>query len=454
MGRWSSEVYRIALVVGPAGIVGYFVGATGWFLALGMAILLGWHLWQLSRFQRWMRLGHGAGVAPPAGGPWADAVYEIRRLRRQNRKRKKKLRGMLNRFKVSTMALPYGTITVTADGGIEWFNRSAGQLLGLNARNDKGRRITSLLRDRRFVAFMTAGEFDRPVVVASPLDQAVELSVRCVRVGKKQLLITLQDVTQEHRLDAVRKDFVANVSHELRTPLTVVSGYLEVLSEHPGLGASEQDIHAITQMQAQADRMRRIVEDLLLLSSLESSGADAHAPVPVPTLLDELEAEVAMMSAGRGHTLVKAVDEGLWVQGDAQELHSAFSNLLSNAIRYSPQGGAVELSWYVDAGRACFAVKDHGIGIALQHLQRLTERFYRVDKGRSRETGGTGLGLAIVKHVLQRHGATLDIDSEPGVGSTFRCTFPASRVITRTHPPRPVSRCRPPEDRNPGWEGL
>ncbi len=420
------------------GLAGYSVGATGWFLAAGLALLLGWHLHQLSRFRSWLRLGDCAGAA--AGGPWADAVYEVQRLRKQNRRRKKKLRSMLNRFQVSTMALPYGTITVTAEGRIEWFNRSAGRLLGLNPRSDKGRRITSLVRDPRFVDYLAAGEFEHPIVVPSPLDEAVELSVRCVRLGKKQVLITLQDVTQERRLDTVRKDFVANVSHELRTPLTVLSGYLEVLSEHPALTASERDRYTVAQMQAQADRMRRIVEDLLLLSRLESSDVpeDAHAPVPVPALVDDLEAEVAMMSAGRGHILSKTVDETLWLRGDARELHSAFSNLLSNAIRYSPRGGEVALSWYHDGGRACFAVRDHGIGIAPQHLQRLTERFYRVDKGRSRETGGTGLGLAIVKHVLQRHGATLEIESEPGVGSTFRCCFPATRVVSRSHPPRLV----------------
>lgn len=430
MMRVSGELTVILTVVAGAALGGYWTGQLAWWLVGGLAFLVLRQVWQMLRFRHWVRMG---GDVRPVGGTWHWVADEFQRLRKQSKKRKKRLSLMLQRFQESTMALPYGTITVGADGEIEWFNRMAGQLIGLDPRRDKGRRITHLVRYPGFVEYVNRGEFEEPIVIPSPIDESVEMSVRLVPFGKKQLLITLQDVTRERRLETMRKDFVANVSHELRTPLTVLTGYLEALSDHAALMATDRDQHTVKQMQDQADRMRRIIEDLLLLSRLETSDVceEDFDLVPVPALLADIAIEAEVVSKGRGHVIGRDVDDSVWIEGDSKELYSAFSNLVSNAVRYSPEGGKVLLRWYLDDDGAHFLVRDQGIGIAPQHLQRLTERFYRVDKDRSRGTGGTGLGLAIVKHVLQRHGASLSIESEVGAGSTFRCDFPPARVMRR-----------------------
>jgi two-component system phosphate regulon sensor histidine kinase PhoR len=406
-------------------------------LAGALAGLLAWHLRNLARLRR--HLGEGGRCpAPQADGLWGELCLQIQHLQKQNKKRKKRLGTMLKRFQQSTMALPYGTITVGEGGEIEWFNRSAGELLGLSARTDKGRRITERVWHPDFMAQLGRRALDEPVVIPSPVDEGLILSLRLVPFGRKQLLITVQDITRERRLENLRKEFVANVSHELRTPLTVLTGYLETLGEEPCIATRPQILRTVQEMGHQADRMQRIVEDLLLLARLESSDVSAtpHVPVPVPSLLSDIKAEAQVLSDGLGHIIRCELDKALWLQGNSQELYSAFSNLVSNAVRYSPKGGEIELRWYADVQGAHFLVRDQGMGIDREHLKRLTERFYRVDKDRSRASGGTGLGLAIVKHVLQRHEAMLRIESEPGKGSRFCCDFPVHRIIRQPERPR------------------
>lgn len=433
-----AEVWKSVVFVAVAGAGGYWLGMTAWFVAGALAGLLAGHLRHLIHLAEWARLDKRF-EPPDAGGLWGDVYYGIYRLERRNKKRKKKLAAMLGRFQLATEALPYGTLIAGPHGEIQWMNPAAARLSGLNRRQDKNRRITNLLRHPDFVQYLAAADYSEPVEIPSPLADGVRLSLHAVPFGKKQLLITIQDITREKQIETMRKEFVANVSHELRTPLTVLMGYLEAFGEHPAVISDEQDRHTVQQMQEQSERMRHIVEDLLLLSKLETSGVSEgdHGPVPVPGVLSDIETDAGMM--GQGHVITTHVDDALWLHGHTAELHSAFSNLVSNAIRYSPSGGEIRLDWYRDAEGAHFSVQDQGIGMEPQHIPRLTERFYRVDKDRSRTSGGTGLGLAIVKHVLQRHGATLRIESEPGEGSTFICDFPAERIVHKPDQPEVIN---------------
>jgi two-component system phosphate regulon sensor histidine kinase PhoR len=443
MGPWGQELRRLAVVLAMAAAIGIVTGYPGWALVLALGGLLAWQLRNLYRLQRC--LGEGGRLpAHQAHGLWGELCRQIQHLQKQNKKRKKRLGNMLKHFQQSTMALPYGTITVGEGGEIEWFNRSAGVLLGLNIRTDKGQRISELVNYPNVVTRLEHSEDsgdsedDEPLMIPSPVDAGLTLGLRIVPFGKKQHLITVQDITRESRLEVLRKEFVANVSHELRTPLTVLTGYLETLGEEPGILARSEILRTVREMGHQAARMLGIVEDLLLLARLESSDVSKtqHAPVPVPSLLLDIKTEAEVLSNGLGHIIRCELEEALWLQGDSRELYSAFSNLVTNAVRYSPKGGKIEMRWYADTQGAHFLVRDQGMGIDRQHLERLTERFYRVDKDRSRASGGTGLGLAIVKHVLQRHEAMLRIESEPGKGSAFCCDFPACRIVRQPERPR------------------
>jgi len=269
------------------------------------------------------------------------------------------------------------------------------------------------------------------VEIPSPVDDKVHLSVQVIIYGDNQRLLIARDVTRLRRLEAMRRDFVANVSHELRTPVTVLVGYLETLEEDAE--CARRWARPLALMREQATRMRRIVDDLLMLSRLETEDAGHHPrarqPVDVPALLGRIVEEARALSGPRGHRIGLEAERGLGLAGSEGELASAFTNLLANAVQYTPEGGEIRVRWWSDAAGAHLAVSDTGIGIAPEHIPRLTERFYRVDVARSRATGGTGLGLAIVKHVLQRHDARLHIESEPGRGSTFRCDFPPERLV-------------------------
>jgi two-component system phosphate regulon sensor histidine kinase PhoR len=374
-----------------------------------------------------------------ATGIWAEFVDITYRVYRRDRRRKKKMARILNRFYESLSALPDAAVILTQEHSIEWFNKAARELLGLHKR-DKGGRITNLLRDPTFIHYLAKGDYRQAIELPSPRDEHIWLSINIVPFGKKQFLLSARDVSQVRQLQRMREDFVANVSHELRTPLTVIAGYLETLTdpEHSE-DVQEPLLSMLKQMYGQSMRMQRLVEDLLQLSRLETDiDEEDQSEVSIPGILLAVEEEAQAMGSEKGQVISTEVDDGLWLLGDPQELHSAFSNLISNAVRYTPEGGHITLRWYRDAYGAHYEVEDDGIGIEPQHVQRLTERFYRVDKDRSRMNGGTGLGLAIVKHVLQRHGATLHISSQAGSGSVFRCDFPLSRVVTYQSPARAV----------------
>lgn len=429
----KQELRRIALLALLALIGGVIFGHPLLALAGVLAAYLIWHLVQLGRTLRWLNEGAGQEL-PQVSGVWEEVVNRVHRIQQRSRKRKKRLAKMLNRFQKSTKAMPDATVVLRTTGEIEWTNRAAERLLGLG-RVDAGRRITHLFRNPRLVDYLNKGRFEEVLEVPSPADENIILNVRVVPFAGKQLLLIARDVTRVMRLEAMRKDFVANVSHELRTPLTVLSGYLEVLGE-----AADDLPHGLDSvvppMLQQTRRMNSLINDLLFLSRLEQGDldrADAEPqPVDIPAILRSLADNAQVMSGESAHQFETRIEDDLWLLGSAAELESAFSNIISNAVRYTPAGGRIAIAWWADAAGAQLSVADSGIGIDEEDIPRLTERFYRVNRDRSRETGGTGLGLAIVKHVLVRHDARLEVQSELGAGSEFRCIFPQSRIY---HPP-------------------
>jgi two-component system phosphate regulon sensor histidine kinase PhoR len=427
---WIREIWRIVALFTGSLFVGWLFGVPHAAFTLALMVYLGWHLYNLYRLERWY-YRRKKTEPPDASGIWGEAFEHIYQLQRSNRKRKKRLAMILSRFKESTAAMPDATVVLTKDDHIEWFNKAAKRYLGLQSKQDVGQRIENLIRHSRFSEFLARGDFSEPLELASPLDDQRYFAFRVVPYGNNQKLLVVRDITRIKRLERMRSDFVANVSHELRTPLTVISGYLENMMDGDNV-AAENWVTCVQQMQGQTQRMTRLVEDLLMLSRLEDEDrTSVRDPVAVPAILNSLIDDARVLSGEREHQLALECDDTLWLRGSEKELSSAFSNLVFNAVQYTPENGHIIVRWYRDGEQLCFEVEDDGIGIPLQHLHRLTERFYRVDTGRSREYGGTGLGLAIVKHVLDRHAARLDIESQPGRGSTFRCIFPLKLLIER-----------------------
>ena len=408
--------------------VGWFDGTESGYAALAVLALLlaGYHVWQLHRLSRWLE--HGDAPYPPrARGAWDHLHAVLHRSRRESGRREAELVDMLTRWREAARALPDGVVILDEDR-IAWCNDTARVHLEIDPVRDEGVPITHLVRIPEFLEYVEEGRYNRPLIVTAPHSGDRVLSLQVVPYGVNQRLVLSRDITQFRQLERVRREFVANVSHELRTPLTVVAGFLETLRDERDPEAAR---HYIDLMTEQSQRMLRLVEDLLTLSALESSPPPPmEEPIEMKKLLDRLGAEARALSNGR-HRIEVESEEGIDLVGSEKEISSALGNLVSNAIRYTPESGTVRLRWHRTEDGAAFDVVDTGIGIAPEHLPRLTERFYRVDRGRSRETGGTGLGLAIVKHALSRHGANLDIESRLGEGSTFTARFAGPRVRER-----------------------
>lgn len=436
---WRNELSIVSIAAVVLVLLGFWYGHLALALLAGATGYLVWHLVQLYRLHDW--LIRGCNTPPPdSNGVWADLMCELWRTQRRTRKRKRKLRRALKRFKESTAALPEATVVLGQHGEIEWWNAAAERLLGLRRPADRGQRIGNLIRHPEFVRRFESGDWRQPLVMSSPVDTSIWLTVNVVPTAKHKYLLLGQNTTRLQQLDQVRRDFVANVSHELRTPLTVISGYVEALLDH-GEARKPPWNHVLPQVHEQARRMRGIVEDLLLLSRLElDRELTSEEEIIVATLLRQIHEEAMELSGEANHHILLDVDPRLGLRGNRNELRSAFSNLVVNAIRYTPAGGEIRLGWYADAKGAHFSVSDTGVGIEARHIPRLTERFYRVDVGRSRETGGTGLGLAIVKHVITRHGGELAIESTVGQGSTFTCHFPLRHFywLETEHPLEPT----------------
>lgn len=425
---WVREFWRFLALSLLAFIIGSVLGSVRVVFAVWLVVYLGWHLRNLYKLERWFRKGQRKD--PPNGmGIWEDVFHHIYRLKQRNRVSKRKLASMLNRFQKSTSAMPDATVILNQYGEIEWFNKAARLYLGLQKKKDIGQRIDNLIRNPAFVKLLVSNDLSDPVVISSPVDELLMLSIRMVPYAKNQMLMVVRDVTRLQHLEQVRRDFVANISHELKTPLTVMAGYLENFLDEDN-SANKGFEKALTQMHQQASRMSQIVDDLLMLSKLESEETVLLEQVVVAAILGSLKEDAELIAKGERKVTLE-VEPNLLVMGSEKELHSAFSNLISNAVKYTPVDGEIKIRWYAMDGSGFFEVEDNGAGIPSSHIPRLTERFYRVDPGRSRDQGGTGLGLAIVKHVMQRHDAHLHISSIPGKGSIFQCKFPAKRVLIK-----------------------
>jgi two-component system, OmpR family, phosphate regulon sensor histidine kinase PhoR len=405
--------------------LGWLLGSVWGGLACALAVHLGWVLIQLFRLEWWLR--HRSFTDPPdVGGVWGEIVAQIVRLHRRKRFHKQRFVQLMRQLQRSTAALPNGVVILNAQREIVWFNRTAAELLDLRRTADLGIRIEHLLREPEFIHYLAGGDYSNPVVIRPPAGEDSYLSLQVAPYGDGQLLLLVSDVSRQMRLEAVRRDFVANASHELRSPLTVISGYLETLGQDPAL--DDELRGPVIEMQRQAERMTGIIRDLLELSRLEESDAlTGGTRIDVPALLALLRKDVLARPVHPRDVRMR-FDSVAELLGDEPEIHSAFSNLVDNAAKYTPPEGSIEMRWWIDEEGGHFAVTDTGMGIPAEHIPRLTERFYRVDAGRSRSTGGSGLGLAIVKHVLQRHGATLEVQSKFGSGSTFTCHFPPERI--------------------------
>lgn len=425
-----------------AGAVGYLLdlwpGAAAGAVAGGLAWFL-FDLWRGFRFIRWLKTGEAAS-APSMAGLWGEAADRARRLLREHDHKLQESRQRLQDFLAAIQASPNGVVLLDAQGRIEWCNETAAAHLGFDARRDMLQHIGNLVRDPAFAAYMAGGDFSHDVVFPgreSTPARPVRLSLQIHPYGEGRRLLLSRDVTALEQADAMRRDFVANASHEIRTPLTVLSGFVETMQTVP-LDEAERTRY-LDLMAQQAGRMQTLVSDLLTLSRLEGSPPPGMGDwTPAGALLARCEQEARALSellfpgpSGGQVLAVAPLEREFEVAGAPAEIQSALSNLISNAVRYTPAGGRIQVAWrLLPDGRAEFSVTDTGPGIAAEHIPRLTERFYRVDRSRSRESGGTGLGLAIVKHVLQRHGAELHIASKPGHGSRFEIVFPASRVRT------------------------
>lgn len=395
------------------------------FLALGFLVRVAFHLRRLAMLDKWLDNPEEYPV-PESSGVWGEVFVRLNKMVRQQCKERKQRIDALQDMEQATSALPEGVVILGAAGDIEWCNPLAEQHFGLDARRDIGQQITYLARQPEFVQYLEMRNFSEPLVLRGMRQDDLVLSIKLISYGDNKKLLISRDITHLERIETMRRDFVANVSHELRTPLTVVNGFVETLHDMPSL---ENDMarRALQLMGEQTYRMEHLVNDLLTLSRLEDSLNTLHEDtIDVPAMLRSLYQEGKSLSGGK-HTLRLELESEDGLCGSAEELRSAFGNLVSNAVRYSPEGGEVVLRWQERDGEPVFSVQDTGIGIAPQHIPRLTERFYRVDRSRSRETGGTGLGLAIVKHVLNRHQAHLEVASEEGRGSTFSIVFPARR---------------------------
>lgn len=415
---WFKSLVRVVGYFLLVALCGVYFDDVNLALALGALALLAKAYWNLHRLNLW--LWHSKKMSPPKiGGIWEHIYDGIYSLQKRNRARRKELGKIVRRFREGSEALPDAAVVVDASAAILWCNRLARIELGLRWPDDAGRRIYNFIRHPQFIQFYHAGHYDQPIEIPSPVNPHKILEYRIMPYGDRNLMVLIRDVTQLSLIEKMRKDFVANVSHELRTPLTVINGYLEMLPDATGIPAEFVN-KAFTEMRSQSARMQSLIEELLVLSRIEASNERVHEKiVHVPQMLQAIKLEADALNKQKGHEIIMRVDPALKVYGIETELRSAFSNLIFNAIHYTPDKGQIKVEWHLVDQQARFSVSDNGEGIEDKHLSRLTERFYRVDKARSRKTGGSGLGLSIVKHVLNHHNSQLNIKSKLGQGSEF-----------------------------------
>ncbi|WP_119394702.1 phosphate regulon sensor histidine kinase PhoR [Salinibius halmophilus] len=425
--------YYYRLLIGSIivlAVVGALLGHVWLVLSLGLTFFVAWSIKQQHSLLKWLR--NPTGAPPSADGLWGQLFDELYNRQRAHSAEIFRLRALLQRVRASAEAIPDGVIMVQNDGSIEWWNASAEKMLGLKP-DDRGSALTNLIRDPKFVRYFKRGGGDS-IKLSAPGREHVRLQMTLVTYNQTERLLMVRDITRLLQLEQMRQDFVANASHELRTPLTVLRGYLETILDQQERVPSF--LHRpLKQMFGQSKRMGNLVEDLLLLTRLDADETDMlSSEVFVDNLMDQLVSDAQALSGEKQHRITFINEAKINLLGNPNELRSAFSNLVFNAVHYTPANGEITIRWQQEGGRLIFSVSDNGIGIDPAHIPRLTERFYRVDISRSSATGGTGLGLAIVKHVLQHHDAHLDVHSKPGQGSTFACVFPLARAATPSNP--------------------
>ncbi|ELB2043672.1 phosphate regulon sensor histidine kinase PhoR [Vibrio parahaemolyticus] len=425
---WKKLAWELAFFYTPWVIVGGIFGYMPWLLLAATALQLVWHLHNQVRLSSW--LWDEKRLTPPSGsGNWESLFNGLYRLQQRQRRKRKELTNLIRRFRNGAESLPDAVVVFRAEGNIVWCNRLAQHLLGFHWPEDSGQPISNLIRTPDFIKYLNKKDFSEPLEMRSPLNVERMLELRIVPYTEGEHLMVVRDVSQLKQLEGMRRNFFANVSHELRTPMTVLQGYLE-MTEDPDMIVGPMWTKAHGVMTEQLNRMNSLVNQLLTLSKIEAAPMhELEDVVNVPAMLEVLEKEAISLSGDDQHKLTFDVDTSLRVLGDDDQLRSAISNLVYNAVKYTPPGANIHVRWYQTAQGACLEVEDSGDGIEPQHLHRLTERFYRVDKARSRDTGGSGLGLAIVKHALSHHDSHLEIQSKVGVGSKFSFVLPSRLVV-------------------------
>lgn len=432
MSAVFGELLTAGLLLALATLVGYplggEIGAVVGFASMALTLFLR-QLWQLARLVRWAEqpVSMAGTETPSARGAWERVFSILHRRAKEMAQQRGEIAAALDRFRLAAEAMPDGVVILDGQRAIEWMNSKAETIFAINANQDQGTPITQLMREPEFVDYLAGGYHTQPLRLDSLRNPGHILQIQTAPFSAGRTLLLARDITQLTRLETVRRDFVANVSHELKTPLTVVVGFIETLQDSIGELSAEDTAHYLSLAAEQAGRMQHLVEDLLTLSSLETDRPPQEERIDMAALMQTLAAEARALSAGR-HEIQMHAEGPAYLLGSGTEIHSALGNLVSNAVRYTPEGGQVTLRWEARPEVAAFTVEDTGIGIDPRHIPRLTERFYRVDRGRSRDSGGTGLGLAIVKHVLERHQARLHVASEAGRGSQFAAIFPLRRV--------------------------
>lgn len=409
--------------------VGVIIGKVAWVLFVSMLAIVLWNLYYQRKLLHWLQKERNT-PPPEAGGIWGEIFHLLNRRQQSHHKRKRRLAQMVGRFQEMTSALPDAAVLLGANQTIVWFNQAAQQLLGLHRTTDMGQRIGNLVRHPLFLQKFNSEAGESGFNIPAPNDENISLQVWHIPLAQNQSLLIARDVSQQQQLEQMRRDFVGNVSHEMRTPLTVIRGFIETMIDS-GDPQLEGWLTSIEMMAQQSGRMESLIDDLLLLSQLERRQEQRERQrIAVAALIKEIVSGGQSLTAEKEIRVELELDESLMLTGNERELYSAFNNLFTNAIRYTPAAGVIHIEWARDGDQgATLCVVDSGIGIPPQHLNRVTERFYRVDAGRSREMGGTGLGLAIVKHVLNRHNAQLKIESRLNVGSKFCCHFDAAQLI-------------------------
>lgn len=418
------EISSLIGIIASSALIGAIFNQTFLFISISLFAYIFFMLRNTFKLQNW--LVNNKKELPDAWGYWGEIFNELHIVEKQKYKQQKLLSIALSRFKKAAEALPDGVVILSQHNFIEWVNPIASSSLGISYPQDSGQKISNLIRHPKFQRYLEKNNFSKTITFPAPNNVEHTLTMQIIPFGYKQKMIFCRDITHITKLEEMRTTFVSNVSHEMRSPLTVLSGYLEMFSDKPPQDEKSFNL-GIKNMYQQAMRMQRLVTDLLALSKMETAPVEHIKLVDISTLLISLKENAEILAKDKHHKISLNADKQLNLRGNVDELHSLFANLINNAVRYTPENGEITITWKKANDKAVFSVKDNGHGIASQHISHLTERFYRADVDRSRESGGTGLGLAIAKYAVERHDGSLGISSELGKGSTFSCYFPSTR---------------------------